>query len=96
MLHAEALRCNFLPDPSAIEVTAPILSWKFCQSGMDRGQSAFRIHAASSCGKLLAGEYDLWDSGVQESTALSLGHVSFSISSEKPINSMQNFEPNSG
>ena len=85
MLHAEALRCNFLPDPSAIEVTAPILSWKFCQSGMDRGQSAFRIHAASSCGKLLAGEYDLWDSGVQESTALSIRYQGSGIAPRRQV-----------
>lgn len=63
---ADCLRCNFLEAPAAVELEPPVLSWVFRQSGRDCGQGAFRVRAASSPGKLLAGENDLWDSGIRE------------------------------
>ena len=85
MPYVDTLRCNFLTEPAAIELTTPILSWMFRQSGCERGQSAFRIRAASSREKLLDGECDFWDSGVQESSSLHTSYLGLGLSPRRRV-----------
>lgn len=62
------LRTEMLKNPEGIDVLTPRLSWKI--EGESRGltQIAYRILAASSPEKLIAGTGDLWDSGKQNSS----------------------------
>ena len=60
------LRCEYMTNPSVVDVTAPRLSWlNEPASERLRGeyQKAYRIHVASCRKKLLKGEADIWDSG---------------------------------
>src|SRR5690606_36158122 len=69
--HAEAqllptrLRCEYLENPSVVDVLNPRLSWINVAKEGDRGQvqTAREIQVASSKQKLLAGQADLWASG---------------------------------
>ena len=78
-LQATHLRCEYLVDPLGIDVRVPRLSWQVeaahgpgGSAGSDasasaparaRGQSAYRIRAAATAGKLNAGGGGVWDSG---------------------------------
>src|SRR5690606_27454727 len=59
------LRCEYLENPSVVDVLNPRLSWVNVAKEGDRGQvqTAREIQVASSKQKLLAGEADLWASG---------------------------------
>jgi alpha-L-rhamnosidase len=57
------LRCEYLVSPSAIDATAPRLSWRLASDRRGAAQTAWQIRVASSAAKLAGGEADLWDSG---------------------------------
>lgn len=59
------LTCEYLSNPSGIDVPQPRLSWKMEASPSVRGQkqTAYRILVASSPALLNADQADLWDSG---------------------------------
>ena len=64
------LSCEYMTNPSVIDVSAPRLSWiNEVVSDNVRGeyQKAYRICVASSKAKLLKGEADIWDSGTVSS-----------------------------
>ncbi|MBE6554475.1 MAG: hypothetical protein E7666_09060, partial [Ruminococcaceae bacterium] len=64
------LRTNKTADPMGIDDVSPMLSWEL--SSTDRGvfQTAYRVVVASSLERLNGGEYDVWDSGRVESSAV--------------------------
>ena len=57
------LRCEFVADPIGIGETTPRLSWRMEDDRNGARQTAYRIVAASTPGKL-AKKPDLWDTGV--------------------------------
>lgn len=74
-LSVEDLRVEHMQNPSVVDATQPRLSWiNTPKSQTARGlkQTAYRIVVATSMKKLQQGNYDLWDSGRQESDASSL------------------------
>ena len=54
---------EFLKNPLGVETTSPRLSWRIEDARKGARQTAYRIVAASSAGKLESEEYDLWDTG---------------------------------
>jgi len=64
----EGLRCEYLTDPSGIDVERPRLSWRLGPGADLGGQSAYRILVASTPAILLSDRGDLWDSGRVAST----------------------------
>jgi alpha-L-rhamnosidase len=60
-----ALRCEYLENPSVVDVLNPRLSWVNVVKEGERGQlqSAWEIRVASSKDKLLNNQSDLWSSG---------------------------------
>ena len=60
-----ALRCEYLENPSVVDVLNPRLSWVNVAKEGDRGQiqTAWEIRVASSRDKLLNNQSDLWSSG---------------------------------
>ena len=61
-LHIENLRCEYLVNPSGIDVVKPRLSWYSTSNQRNQKQTAYRILVASSMEKLDLNEGDLWDS----------------------------------
>ena len=59
------LRCEYLENPSVVDVLNPRLSWVNVANEGDRGQvqTAWEIGVASSKEKLLNNRADLWSSG---------------------------------
>ena len=57
------LVCEFLVNPIGLETLAPRLSWRIDDKRNGASQTAYRLVAASSPGKLDAGKPDLWDTG---------------------------------
>lgn len=64
-MRIHTLRTEYLRNPEAVDVSCPRLSWMLEAGKNERGarQRAYRIQAASSEKRLLAGQADLWDSG---------------------------------
>lgn len=64
-LFPEQLRCEYLENPSVMDVPMPRLSWINRANGHERGQlqTAWEIRVSSSRQKLLSGQADLWSSG---------------------------------
>lgn len=62
-LRVGELRCEFLQNPSGIEVTEPRLSWRLSSPERGERQTACEILVASSAPKLKPGRADLWDTG---------------------------------
>ncbi len=60
---ATRLRCEYLKDPTAVDATAPRLSWIVEASGRGRRQAAYQVLVASGAKGLAADTGDLWDSG---------------------------------
>ena len=60
-----ALRCEYLENPSVVDVLNPRLSWVNVAKEGERGQlqTAWEIRVASSKDKLLNNQSDLWSSG---------------------------------
>lgn len=74
-MRVENLRVEHMENPQVVDATQPRLSWTNTpRSAKARGlrQTAYRIVVASSLKKLKQGNYDLWDSGRQESDASDL------------------------
>ncbi|MCB9855975.1 MAG: family 78 glycoside hydrolase catalytic domain [Phycisphaerales bacterium] len=63
------LRCEYLVDPSGIDVVRPRLSWELTSEARGARQVAYQIEAASTVAKLAAGDADLWNSGRVDSNA---------------------------
>ena len=57
------LRCEYLVDPSGIDVAQPRLTWALASSRRAEVQTAWQILAASSPEALARDQGDLWDSG---------------------------------
>lgn len=69
-LYPVNLSCEYLVNPSAIDIKQPRLSWinELTDSLIRcQGQTAFQIRVASSLKKLEQEDIDLWDSGIQPS-----------------------------
>ncbi len=66
-LHPKHLRCEYLADPSGIDVVSPRLSWYSSSTHGDEKQTAYRVLVASSLRLLNADRGDLWDSRKLES-----------------------------
>jgi|AGTN01.1.fsa_nt_gi Alpha-L-rhamnosidase N-terminal domain./Bacterial alpha-L-rhamnosidase. len=62
ILCPENLRCEYLTNPSGIDVTTPQLSFCSTSKQRDQRQTAYRILVSSSLEKLDSNEGDLWDS----------------------------------
>jgi alpha-L-rhamnosidase len=60
---AQALRCEYLSNPSGIDVEQPRLNWMLNSVENVRGQSAYRVLVASTSAILKKDQGDLWDSG---------------------------------
>jgi alpha-L-rhamnosidase len=57
------LRCEYLNDPTGIDVAAPRLSWIMDSSAQADRQTAYQVIVASSPEKLADNQGDIWDSG---------------------------------
>ncbi|MCC6822345.1 MAG: family 78 glycoside hydrolase catalytic domain [Verrucomicrobia subdivision 3 bacterium] len=57
------LRCEFLKNPSGIDVTEPRLSWILESKQRGDRQTAYQVLVATTPEKLKPGAADLWDSG---------------------------------
>lgn len=66
-LDAVHLRCEYVDNPTGIDILQPRLSWQVASDQRGQSQSAYRVIVASSAEKLADGEGDLWDSGKVES-----------------------------
>jgi alpha-L-rhamnosidase len=64
----EGLKCEYLPNPIAIESRHPILSWQLTSLGLSKSQKAYRIIVAGSPAALAQNKGDIWDSGIVNST----------------------------
>ena len=60
---ASDLRCEFLKNPTGIDVIQPRLGWVLESKKRGERQTACEILVASSAAKLKPGQADLWDSG---------------------------------
>jgi len=58
----ENLRCEYLINPSGIDITHPRLSWYSVSEERNQKQTAYRILVSSSLKKLDSDKGDLWDS----------------------------------
>ncbi len=56
------LRCEYLINPSGIDITNPCLSWNSASEERNQKQTAYRILVSSSLEKLNSDKGDLWDS----------------------------------
>jgi alpha-L-rhamnosidase len=66
LVHAAAVenpRCEYLKDPSGIDVSAPRLSWVMTSDQRGEKQNAYQVLVASTAERLARDEGDLWDSG---------------------------------
>jgi alpha-L-rhamnosidase len=61
------LRCEYLHNPSAIDVPQPRLSWILDSERRGQRQTAYRVLVASKTELLSKDQGDLWDSGKVES-----------------------------
>jgi alpha-L-rhamnosidase len=64
------ITCEYLNEPLGIDVAQPRFAWKMAQTSEASSgqlQTAYQILVASSPDKLLAGEGDLWNSGIVRS-----------------------------
>lgn len=59
----EQLRCEFLPEPEAIETLEPRLSWRLVSARRGVEQAAWQIRVGRVREQLEAGRGILWDSG---------------------------------
>jgi alpha-L-rhamnosidase len=62
-LTPDYLRCEYLVNPSGIEVAHPRLSWELASTERDQGQSAYQIIVSTDSSALLSGRGEVWDSG---------------------------------
>ncbi len=64
-----ALKVNYAVNPMGVDTPAPLFSWTMEEAGV-RGQrqTKYQIMVASTRDNLLRGDYDVWDSGVVESS----------------------------
>ncbi len=67
-VEAVNLRCELLKNPKGIDCSNPRMSWEIVATDRDVRQTAFHLLVASSLDKLNAGEADLWDSGIVQTT----------------------------
>lgn len=63
-LQVESLRCEYITNPLAIDVTHPRLSWTVKSKDRAQTQTAYQILISTSIKDLDNGRGDLWDSGV--------------------------------
>jgi len=63
------LRCEYLVNPSGIDVVVPRLSWELADTRRGARQTAYQILAADEVEKLAADEGNLWDTGKVDSAA---------------------------
>ncbi|MEI7830396.1 MAG: family 78 glycoside hydrolase catalytic domain [Prolixibacteraceae bacterium] len=61
------LRCEYLTNPTGIDVPIPRLSWKMKSAKQGATQTAYHILVASSDSLLRQDKGDLWDSGMTKS-----------------------------
>ena len=66
-LHFEDLRCEYLRNPLAIDVSRPRLSWTLQSDQRGQRQTAYRVIVASGAKLLSKDQGDLWDSGKVDS-----------------------------
>lgn len=62
----DRLQCEYMANPSVVDVLSPRLSWiNNMKLSHERGltQSAYRIVVSTSKENLLEGKYDMWDTG---------------------------------
>jgi len=57
------LRCEYLPDPVAIDAAQPRLSWRIASDQRGERQTGYQILVASTSELLKKNKSDLWDSG---------------------------------
>jgi len=67
MVKPTGLRCEYVENPMGVQSEHPLLSWMCNSNRRGAYQTAYQVVASSSEEKLLAGDYDLWDSGKVES-----------------------------
>ncbi len=66
-LTIDRLRCEYLQNPSGIDVTTPRLSWVLHSDERGQKQTAYQVLVASTTELLDRHQGDLWDSGRVES-----------------------------
>ena len=64
VLKAKYLCCEYLINPTGIDVTDPRLSWILESSGRGHKQTAYQVLVAASKDALAADKGDLWNSGM--------------------------------
>ncbi len=57
------LKTDSRKDPLGIDYTAPVLSWMVESTRRGAKQTAYRVGVASSTENIIAGNFDVWDSG---------------------------------
>ena len=62
-ISVQGLRCEYLSNPSGIDVQTPRLNWRLDAGASVRTQSAYRVLVASTPAILQKDRGDLWDSG---------------------------------
>ena len=80
------LLAEFLRDPLGLDTKAPRLSWRLDDPRSGARQTAYRIVAASSEGRLDAGRPDLWDTGrVASAETLDIAWAGRKLSSRSAV-----------
>ncbi len=62
------LRTDYRNDPMGIDIAEPEFNWAMESTKRGEKQIAYRIGVASSYGKAVSGDFDIWDSGTVESS----------------------------
>ena len=61
------LRCEYLENPTGLEMQQPRLFWKMDKLSSGARQTAYQVQVATSIGFLKKDSADLWDSGIVKS-----------------------------
>jgi alpha-L-rhamnosidase len=82
----ENLKCEYLPDPIAIESQHPILSWQMVSGDNGKSQKAYRVIVAGSPVLLAQNKGDYWDSGIVHSTnSIQVSYQGKALASRKMV-----------
>ncbi len=79
-------RCEYLVDPSGIDVLSPRLSWELTGGSRGTRQTAYQVLVASSADLLAQDHGDVWDSGkVASARSIGVGYAGRELESGERI-----------
>ena len=67
-LQPDGLKCEWQPNPLAVNSTTPHLSWVLVSTERGQRQTAYQVLVASSLSRLASDNADLWNSGKVDSS----------------------------